>query len=116
MAELDDSLVFTLEHFLGDYFDHFITLESGETFSTLVAQFCLLSWSECFVLPSQRLLAGVISNILLSRIASDLSLWSFLSAKPTFVGSEAFSRGIVFVSILRLVELTLSDHITPVNL
>ena len=116
MEKLDESSVFSLERFFSDYFTHLLTLECSQKILILLAQLCLLTWRECFILPSQRSLADILSNILVERIASDLSMWSFLSAKPTFASSEAFFRGIVFVSILRLIATALRGRLLPTNL
>ncbi|CDS42750.1 rhoptry protein [Echinococcus multilocularis] len=107
VAKLGKTSLLPLEKFFGDFLTHLVSVPRSEKTEILLAQLCLLSWSECFALPSQQWLAEIISNVLASQISSAPLNWPFMSENFICVSSEICSWEIVFVSVLRLVDKAL---------
>lgn len=104
MAKIDETSLFSLERFFAAFLTHLTSAVRSEKTEILLAQFCLLSWRECFALRPQQLLAEIISNALTNRISSAPLKWPFMSENVVYISSKICSWEIVFVSVLHLVD------------
>uniref|UniRef100_A0A5K3F552 Non-specific serine/threonine protein kinase n=2 Tax=Mesocestoides corti TaxID=53468 RepID=A0A5K3F552_MESCO len=116
MTRVSDNSVLTLEPIFRDFITQLLDAPRSDKNETLLAQFCVLSWRECFTLPSQCLMANIISHILISRIATCPLSWPFLMDGSTFVSSGLCSCELVIVSVLRLLDKCLHQFLPSSDL
>ncbi len=116
MTYVSEESSFTLEPILRNFLTEALASPQKPKVAASLAQFCMLSWRDCFNLPSQRSLADNVSRIIVEQVTLAPCYWPFLQPESTFSDSSINPTKILIVTILRLLSLALRSYMPSTNL